>query len=419
MRKRSPLPLLSLLLFAVLLSGCTASTPPEAVQPEPKKMTVADIAQRHMEQYAVSLSLDDMAALDNVDFASYKVVFLGEGHGVAKNTELKLAFIKYLNENLSMRYLIEEAGYCSAIIIDRYLRTGDERLIAWMISAAPGTYIYTEEYYEFFLRLYEYNKSLPEDRKIIILGIDVEHQVSFGLEVLSTFAIEGAEMPASVKTVFDTIMHEQPTADRLAAALETVEANEKAFRGYLGDGYTDFYFGLRSIWQAWVFYSEKAHDLATREAFICENFRDLYALHEMDLCFGMFGEAHSGRTGRFAYQKSLAYHLDSEFEPTKGRVVSFVCLYWKCMSINRKSGSSISVVPWPGGSWCFYRAILSCSRRVIKSADCRTLCQMGIGLGLSRRGAPQPPNCVTEVPFPPRNGQCCRQLSSFGVARRT
>jgi hypothetical protein len=33
--------------------------------------------------------------------------------------------------------------------------------------------------------------------------------------------------------------------------------------------------------------------------------------------------------------------------------------------------------PYP---WCFCRAILSCSRRTIKSADYRDVCQMGIGV---------------------------------------
>ncbi len=86
MRKRSPLPLLSLLLLLALLSGCTVSEQPAEAQPKQAMSSTADMYRRHMEENAVSLSLDDMAALDNVDFDAYKVVFLGESHGVAKGS---------------------------------------------------------------------------------------------------------------------------------------------------------------------------------------------------------------------------------------------------------------------------------------------------------------------------------------------
>ena len=361
-----PALLLAFTMLLLLLTACHSarmeaeaggSSPPAeeadssfAPDPNPEDRAAAapqsfsDLYRQQMEPYAVNFSPDDMSPLDTLDLKDYRVFLIGESHAVGKNAEIKLSFFKYLNQRLGVRYIIEEAGYCNTIAINQFLQTGEAVLISELIESYKGTFGYTNERYAYYSELYKYNQTLPEGEKIVVIGIDVQHHTQYGITLLRAFAGEG-EMSEPVRDVFDILSADEPTLEQIDSALNTLEANKAAFQTYLGAGYFDFYYGLRAVWQAFVYYTggtgfEKA-SFSVRESFICDNFRDLYADLGIGSCFGMFGFKHVILNGRFGANKVLGNYLNTEVEATRDQVLSIMCIYQNCYYMDLASGLSV------------------------------------------------------------------------------
>lgn len=299
---------------------------------------------QYMKENKIDFTLDDdMDALKAIDFENYNVYLLGENHAIDKNADMKLNFIKFLYKNYGVRYIIDESGYCDTIMLNRFLQTGDTSILEKIIESFKRTFSYTKENYDFYIKLYEFNQSLPENEKIVIVGIDVQHNWKNGLNVIKLLTDESKEMPDIVKSVFDTINKEGLNHDEMKSVLDIVDKNEFQFKQYFGENYLDFYFGIRSIWQSMEFYVEE--DFSLRERFIHENISDLYAMFDMQKCFGMFGGAHTMLNGTFDEDKNLAQYLNTEFEPARNKVLSIMCMYENSCYMDKYTGASISVYP--------------------------------------------------------------------------
>ena len=46
-----------------------------------------------------------------------------------------------------------------------------------MYKSLKGTYEWNKDNYNHWRKLYEYNKTLPVDKRIRVVGVDIEHQI--------------------------------------------------------------------------------------------------------------------------------------------------------------------------------------------------------------------------------------------------
>lgn len=293
----------------------------------------------YLKDNKISIDTADMAALPGVNLDPYQVYFVGEEHAVAKNSEVHLYFIKYLNQNQNLRFILFEDGFCNTMLLNRYLETGDEAIIRASVEGSKGSSAYSKEDYEFYENLYKYNKTLPKDRKLFLVGLDVQHDAQGGIDYLLTLFDQEREMPESVAAA-RTALKSGKEADVLAA-YKLLQENEKDFESYFGDGQegiSTFRFGLRSLVQGIQFYEEE--DFELRERLIHENFRDYYQAYQMDKSFGMFGSAHTVLDGTFGEQSNLASYINSEHEPTKGKVCSIMTDYVNSFSMDAYTGEA-------------------------------------------------------------------------------
>lgn len=350
---------LALLTLSLLCTACACGT--DAAPPEPSTDSVSEPTstaplaageryRQHMEQYAVGFSTDDMSALGGVDFEPYSVILVGEIHQVGSNTEVKLAFLKYLHEQYGVRFLIEEMGYGSAMQINKFVQTGDKALLTNFYTAVVGRQGATQESYEFYLRLGEYNLSLPENQRIIVLGVDIQSPRTVGLGALRGLTEDRGAPPPEAEEAYRLLAENRAlTEAELAAMMEQAEHHEDGFRAYLAEDYDDYYFTLRSVWQSAKFAEEKGGD-ALRERYLCDNFRSLYEHYGIDRCFGMFGSVHSSLDAMFGTHRSFAGFLSRDYEPTKDKVLSMVCVYDQCEVLDTLSGTSARLISAFGGS---------------------------------------------------------------------
>ncbi len=304
--------------------------------------TMANYSQ-FMKENVIDFTTDDMTPLKTIDFENYNVYLVGENHAISKNTDIQLSFIKFLHKSYGVRFVISELGYCDSIIENEFLKTGDKSLLNKRIESVRGTFGYTKENYDFYTKLYDYNQTLPENDRIVLIGIDVQHNWREGLEVIKPFLNNSKEMSAEVKAVSDIINKEGLTHTELKSALDIISKDNFKFKQYLSENYLNFWFGIRSIWQSMVFYDND--DFSVREQFIHENMRDIYTELGMNKCFGMFGGSHTRLDGMFDEDKSIANYLNTEFQPTKNKVLSIMCMYENSYYMGRGTGNSFPVEP--------------------------------------------------------------------------
>lgn len=97
-------------------------------------------------------------------------LFFGEYHEVYGLSEIKYSLITFLNQNYGHQDIVMEIGFSAAFLYNKFLETGDTNFI----TSPQLTYVNSKSEMNFWLRLFQYNKSLPTEKKLIIHGYDFE-----------------------------------------------------------------------------------------------------------------------------------------------------------------------------------------------------------------------------------------------------
>jgi len=290
----------------------------------------------NLAETAIDFTFDDLTPLKAINFEDYKVIFVGEWHYSAMNPLIMLAFIQFLNENYGVRHIIYERSYSEAFAVNEFLRTGDIELIYEKLRTRQNTQ--TVEMRDFYVALYEWNKTLPKDRQVMFVGIDVHTHLTttYILRMFEILLPEDDDMPEIVAEVAGLLVLPDDgwTAFRpLSRALGIIEGSEDIFREYMGERYYDLYFGVRSAMQlVRMRVSGESNKLAARERLMHENFALMYHTFGMERSFGMFGAAHTELDSEFFFapdidEMAIAHYLNNVFEPTVSKVMNIEVMY--------------------------------------------------------------------------------------------
>ncbi|WP_203293439.1 hypothetical protein [Maricaulis parjimensis] len=122
------------------------------------------------------------------DFYTNRLFIMGEIHGTQTSQLLDLRLMQHLNEQIGLRYIMAEMDPTQADRINAYLDTGNESLIrpvfrAWLAEAAQWG---NQQHFEKLQQLYEYNASLPADRRFHYVGVDQIQRREIALDWFST-----------------------------------------------------------------------------------------------------------------------------------------------------------------------------------------------------------------------------------------
>ncbi|MGV0757112.1 hypothetical protein ACTS95_13160 [Empedobacter brevis] len=112
------------------------------------------------------------------DFYKAKVFLLGEIHGYADNQKLDKALFQFLNKKIGVKYYIAEMDSLTAKKLNLFLseKTKDEAKLKEVVQSI-GKRIPQQSSQELFNKwseLYEYNKTLNDSMKITVIGIDTD-----------------------------------------------------------------------------------------------------------------------------------------------------------------------------------------------------------------------------------------------------
>ncbi len=228
------------------------------------------------------------------DLIEKKAFIVSENHGIEDNTIMKYQFITYLNQVKNLRYILYEISYSSGYLLNEYLQTGNESILKQVFSFYKGSTFYTKDEYTFFQKLYNYNQSLSFDKKLILIGVDIEHSLKSAKTLYNYYT--GEEIN-DINEILDLKF-----TDLLLQFLQKNVAN-----------FHRFYENI--VWQE-------------REKMMLENYLCLKAIYKFETFYAQLGARHCLRDIASDNYQSFTYLLNTdELVNLTGKIVVFNVFY--------------------------------------------------------------------------------------------
>ena len=292
-----------------------------------------------LEQNRQVLELDNDGARFRatlLDTGGKQVILLGETHGVALNEDLDLALLRYLHKTAGVRVYLSESGYSANCLLNRYLDTGDEQVLDFVMQESYGSIGWTREHRAFYAALRRWNLTLPEKERVRLVGLDVEHQRRVALRYLAELAKPdgGKRAPAAIAETIARLQRIQqepygkPAVQFIGDLTSSVAAHRLDYAAMLGDRLFDFELTAANLQKAVEYYATdgtpQSFDL--REQVMVQTFLKLYPRLGGAKCYGRWGSAHVLQR-RADLGVPFAAMLNRPDSPVAGRVVSIFAMY--------------------------------------------------------------------------------------------
>lgn len=159
-------------------------------------------------------TIDFEKGIDNKTFgkADYRVFLAGEYHAKTKGYQTQKMLIQYLHEEQDVDYLICELGMGQGFLLDDYIQTGNEENLIFMMEELEGTLAYTQDEYQLWKWLYDYNQQQPENDKLHIIGLDIEFQKKTSVRGLSLLMNNSVTPAKEIQPLIERIKESDGTA---------------------------------------------------------------------------------------------------------------------------------------------------------------------------------------------------------------
>ncbi|PKP44464.1 MAG: hypothetical protein CVT95_11005 [Bacteroidetes bacterium HGW-Bacteroidetes-12] len=279
---------------------------------------------------------------------------IGEEHYAKGNIEVQLMLFKYLHNNKNVNHLLIEQGNSLAILLNLYLKTGDEKIFdrIWFMKMDIV----------FFSKLKAYYDSLPKNRKFIIHGVDYEKK---GIEFVEIAILKIVEYLIQNKAVLsehtlDYIKNKEfkygnlgsdyykhDAIQEIFSFLSEIEKNPNLHKEEFGEYYEDLlalYRALKVDVKGVKYKENTFHPLREdREKLIYNQIIELKKLYPNDRFFCVFGTAHIPLKAHEDWVKFIRFesfitklntYADSPFN---SKILSILPLYKSCIPRWKKS----------------------------------------------------------------------------------
>ena len=309
------------LIISLVLSGCAASVPQE----------VEDYLAAHEKPLDLEKPLSDEVFGSSED---YQVFLAGESHSESKNLQAQKMLVRYFYEEKNVRTFLLEAGLGSGVFLDHYLQTGNEDDLKYYMQQLEGVASYTRETYDFYHWLCEYNASLPEDQKLHVVGLDVDHQVTTAAKGLALLMDDSAVL-SDVAAEAVRNVREHAGGASLTEFVRIFWDNPDDMRKLFGENNALAEQICQNFEWTAQFYSEEespANDF--RDEVMMANFLFILNDRPYETFFGEFGSEHILQSAcetdfGSVEDNRFGMRLDAEGSPVEGKVCSILYAYPK------------------------------------------------------------------------------------------
>lgn len=332
-----------IILLTLFLLSCTTNT--KSSETVKNQNPTEKDYKEYLEKNSSTIDLSDntnkdLSLLDS-DLQGKEIFLIGEFHATEVNYQVKMKFLKYFKEKTDFRYYLEEISYSQAYYFNKYLETGNEKILREIYKSTTGTYFSNESDYNHLKDLKKYNDSLPKNRKITVVGADIEHQTDIALKYLLDI-LPSKEIPKELQQTFTELKfinenweNSKVMIDRVTKFIEDVTVssinNEELYKKYLGSEYFGFFHVLKNIknkFEAYIYNSDDSLDRYNniRDKMMAENFKSVKSTIQEGKYFGQWGLNHVFQSEE-PNVKWFASYLNSEEFGFKGKILSLIFNY--------------------------------------------------------------------------------------------
>lgn len=345
--------LASFLLLIIIFTGCNKKdtliqTPGNNV--EWSTVNEDRVIQEYLQKDYSSIDLknenefSDLAIMDS-DLEGKEIFFTAEVHGVKTNEELHMKFLKYFKAKTDFKYYLCENSYSNAYFINKYLDTGDIKILEEIYKPLKGTFVWNKDSYNHWKKLFEYNNSLPEQRRIQLVGVDIEHQPANAYRFLVDILPE-KEAPEQIKEKIENIKKTfkdldeyryDPTFQCSRELQKDIQEKENIYKEYLGENFFGFNLVNSNILNALEAYKHNGNQVDwnnTSDKMIYENFQAILKEFPKGKYYGQWGLNHTFQ----AKEKEImwfASYLNAEDSIFKDKVLTVIYNYDDCEQMSR------------------------------------------------------------------------------------
>ena len=244
----------------------------------------------------ISIGGNNDLALFDAAFYKNQVFLVSESHGYYKPHEIDFELFKQLNKKTGLRYYLAEIDFSQAYYLNKYLTTGDETFLK-----AIYQYWYNQQAqwgckagFEKWQKMFAYNKTLPAEKKITVLGLDEAQDLNMNVQLLNEILKKagykkGKDVQLDSLSIFAAINLSADSARRIfiryTRRLDTAITLHKAtYKKLLKENYFSFQFIIHNT------ASKKG-----REVKIFENFNTYYNQYQLinEKFYGFWGRFHA------------------------------------------------------------------------------------------------------------------------------
>ena len=302
---------------------------------------------------------------DSTDLTHNKLFLLGQKYGVSANTVTIHKLLAYLHKNSEVRYLMMEVSYSIGLMINDYLKNGDKQILVHALWNCKK--IFTREYFDFFIRLREFNLNVGEDNAVEVVGINYigGYEADFWVlnKIVRSKSIPADVYPTLVKTFyiygdlksrlekdsvrvdsFLMVLKKFPSSSNLKLfdefqlksipigeiqvyvdfLLMDMPANTELYERFLGEDFFDFWMIIKNM-------RTRYDGRAQKDIVFQVNFFNLYPRLTKGNILGVLPRSYCHLNAVRFYSDQFAGDLNSlKTSPVKKKVLSIGTYYRKC-----------------------------------------------------------------------------------------
>jgi hypothetical protein len=349
-----------IIMFMLVLStfnGCTSSVKVSTEKNDTlTKAETTDKVNEYLKSNYMEVNIEkeneffDLSIL-NDDLKDKEIFLTGEQHGNKANEILDMKFFRFFKEKVDFKYYLCELSYSDAYFLNRFLESGDMRILESIYKPLNGTLAWNKESYNHWKKVYEFNKTLPQARRIQVIGVDIEHQPENAFmymtailpkkEVPKEIANEISELTA-MRNAFRNI-----NRDKLLSFIEglskDIEEKEAIYKKYLGESFFGFKLVNDNILYMNEAYSANGDEFnKKRDKRIYENFKQVYESLPKGKYYGQWGLNHIFQKEQMGV-KWIAAAMNEKGSSLENKVLSIAYAYENCKFMSKTSDGNYSV----------------------------------------------------------------------------
>jgi len=265
---------------------------------------------------------------------------MGEYHFKEENSQLYFDTFKNLYKNNNVRLVFMESGYANGIILNHYLKTGDNESLSLVLD----NYQFKKWIY---VKLKEFYDSLPDDEKFEFVGVDLEiYEADRKFQYVTELLTNDKEIPDSLNKIISDFIDDthKKNSDIAQKSFDKIyfdwKKNKEKYKELMGENYQTYVTLLQRMKRSYRFelynynYGKDSIKQTKRERFMYNNIVREVEQHPECNYFGQFGLAHIG-LNRFlivsennSFQSFSTKLNTNKKSPLRNKVCSIAILYF-------------------------------------------------------------------------------------------